>query len=201
MTQTLHRFALLLPATLFAGATAAHAQTAPDKVNQVTVYDEKDCPPDTPDTITSCIVITGESPYRIPNALRTAPQTPPNTSPAVKAKETVTPVSGFGSCSAQGVASYATCSAQEYEAWKKQQGTGTGSIYAELIEKERRKRLGLIDNEAVEQQAIVDANGDGVVTVPTAPPTGVAPDAGTNATLPDPNEAGSQEVTQPVPNG
>lgn len=195
-----HRLLPLAALPLLLAGTAAHAQAqGTEKVNQVTVYDEKDCPQEQADTITSCIVVTGESPYRVPSSLR---PTPPAVAAAVEARRTITPVSGFGSCSASGVASYATCSAQEYEAWKKQQGTGVGSTYAELIDRERRARLGLIDTEAADQQAIVDAEQgvqSGTLVVDQAPSTGVSPTAGENATLPAPNEASGTEVTQPVP--
>lgn len=202
MTHILARLAPALPLVLLAMPLAA--QDGSEKVNQVTVYDEADCPEEQPGTITSCIVITGESPFRIPSALRTVPDTAPNRSAAVQARKLIEPVSGFASCSAAGVASYATCSGKEYEAWKAAQGKGSGSAYAELIEKERRTRLGLIDTEAADQQAIVDAEAaraDGVVVVEQVPPTGVDPNAPGQATLPAANEATPGEVTQPVPQG
>ena len=190
---------LLSPLVLLAAVPAA-AQEGGEKVNQVTVYDEADCPAEQAGTITSCVVITGESPFRIPNALRTVPDTAPNRSAAVQARKLIEPVGGFASCSAAGSNAMATCSGKEYEAWKKAQGQGVGSAYAELIDKERRKRLGVIDEEAADQQAIVDAEGKpGVVRVDQAPPTGVAPNAPGAATYPAPNETTAAEAGQPVP--
>ena len=193
-------FAAALPLLL---AVPAVAQQGGEKVNQVTVYDEADCPAEQEGTITSCVVITGESPFRIPSALRTVPDTAPNRSAAVQARKLIEPVNGFGSCSASGSNAMATCSAKEYEAWKAAQGRGVGSAYAELIDQERRKRLGVIDEEAADQQAIVDAEDarSGVVRVDQAPPTGVNPNATGNATPPAPNEATPAEVRQPVPQG
>lgn len=184
-------------------AAPAVAQDGGEKINQVTVYDEADCPAEQTGTITSCVVITGESPFRIPSALRTVPDTAPNRSAAVQARKLIQPVGGFGSCSAAGSNAMATCSAKEYEAWKAAQGQGTGSAYAELIDQERRKRLGVIDEEAADQQAIVDAEArtPGVVYVETAPATGLGPDAGDRATMPAANEATPAEARQTVPQG
>lgn len=198
MTHPLLRLAPLLSLGLAAPLVAQVAGS--EKVNQVTVYDEADCPPEQPGTVTSCVVITGESPYRIPSALRSVPDTAPNRSPAVQARKLIQPVAGFGSCSASGVAGVAGCSAAEYEAWKAAQGQGVGSAYAELIDKERSERLGRIDDEAVDQQAIVDSEKrprSGVVRVESAPATGVPANSG--ATLPAPNEATPGEVTQTPP--
>lgn len=202
MTLILARLVPALPLVLLAIPVAA--QQGSEKVNQVTVYDEADCPDEQPGTITSCVVITGESPFRIPSALRTVPDTAPNRSAAVQARRLIEPVEGFGSCSAAGVDGYASCSGKEYEAWKAAQGKGSGSAYAELIERERRARLGLIDNEAADQQAIVDAevaNGSGVAKVEQAPATGVDPSAPGAATLPAANEATPAEASQPTPQG
>lgn len=188
-----------LPLLLMGTAAIAQAQGG-ERVNQVTVYDAKDCPEERADTITSCIVVQGESRFRIPSALRTEPQSPVNTSASVKAIQTITPVSGFGSCSASGIASNATCAGKEYEAWKKAQGTGSGAVYSGLIEKERRERLGQIDSEAADQQAIVDAEatdrGNGVVTVDQAPATGVSPGTGTS---PVPGQTSNPVIVQPIP--
>ncbi len=185
---------------LFMGAPALAQAQGGERVNQVTVYDAKDCPEERADTITSCIVVQGESRFRIPSALRTVPQTPVNTSNAVKAIQTITPVSGFGSCTASGLAGNATCTGKEYEAWKKAQGTGSGAVYSGLIEKERRERLGVIDQEAVDQQALVDAEaadrGNGVVTVDQAPSTGVSPGSGTT---PVPGQTSNSVIVQPIP--
>ena len=190
---------LLSPLVLLVAVPAA-AQEGGEKVNQVTVYDEADCPAEQAGTITSCVVITGESPFRIPGALRTVPDTAPNRSAAVQARKLIEPVGGFASCSAAGSNAMATCSGKEYEAWKKAQGQGVGSAYAELIDKERRKRLGVIDEEAADQQAIVDAEGTpGVVQVDQAPSTGVDPNAPGAATYPAPNETTASEAGQPVP--
>ncbi len=196
MIHPLLRLAPAVPLALAAAPALAQDAAPVDKVNQVTVYDQADCPAEQPGTITSCIVITGESPYRIPNALRTVPDTPPNRSPAVNARKTITPVSGFGSCSASGVASQATCSGQEYEDWKKRQGQGRATVYADLIEKERRERLGLIDQEAADQQAIADADtaaADGATTVVEQP----ADPAITGTTTPLPPDATADPATPP----
>ena len=195
--MTFLRLAPALPLALAAASAPAQEAQGTEKVNQVTVYDRADCPEEQPGTITSCIVITGESPYRVPNALRTAPDTPPNRSPAVNARKTITPVSGFGSCSASGVASQATCAGQEYEAWKRRQGRGQATVYSDLIEKERRERLGVIDQEAADQQAIVDADGvaaaDGETTVIEQP----ADPAITGTVTPLPPDATAAPATPP----
>ena len=146
--------ALPLAAAVLSPALA-RAQDVPDKVDQLIVYDRSDCPPDTPDTITSCIVITGESPYRIPSALRAKPDEREDESPAHRAVQLLRPVSGYGSCSAQGGGSPYGCAGLAYTDWKRDRGKGEAAYYAGLIAAERAKRLGLIEAEAEEQQAVV----------------------------------------------
>lgn len=131
-------------------------QAVPERVDQLIVYDRSDCPPDTPDTITSCIVITGESPYRVPSALRAKPDAREDESPAHLAVQLLRPVAGYGSCSAQGGGSPYGCAGLAYTDWKRQQGTGEAAYYADLIAAERAKRLGFIDVEAEAQQAVVE---------------------------------------------
>ena len=134
----------------------ALAQDVPDKVDQLIVYDRNDCPPDTPDTITSCIVITGESPYRIPSALRAKPDERESESPAHLATQLLRPVSGYGSCSAQGGGSPYGCAGLAYTDWKRDRSKGEAAYYAGLIAAERAKRLGLIDAEAEAEQGVVE---------------------------------------------
>lgn len=155
MVRTAAWFALPL---LF--AMPVSAQSVPDKVDQVVVYDRSDCPPDLPDTITSCIVITGESPYRIPSALRAKADDREDESPAHLAVQLLRPVAGYGSCSAQGGGSPYGCAGLAYTDWRRQQGTGEAAYYADLIAAERAKRLGLIDAEAEDQQVVVDESED-----------------------------------------
>lgn len=144
---------------LLSGLCAAPvlAQEVPDRIDQVLVYDQGDCPAETDDTIVSCVVITGESPYRVPAELRSGPPTREEESPALRAVELLRPVSGVGSCSAAGAGSVYGCSGLAYTDWKKAQGTGESAYYAELLAKARAERLELIDAEAVEEQAIVGA--------------------------------------------
>ena len=129
----------LLP--LAFAAASASGQVVPDRVDQVLVYDQGDCPASTDDTIVSCVVITGESPYRVPSALRPGPPTRRDESPALAAVELLRPTFGQGSCSAAGPGAMYGCSGLAYSEWKKAKGGGEGAYYSDLIAKARAQRL------------------------------------------------------------
>lgn len=164
------------------GAPAAIAQDQPassttEKVNQVIVYDQRDCPEETSDMITSCIVVTGESPYRIPRNLRGDPNNPQNISATRTAEQDMKRVRpGFGSCDATGTG-VSNCSLQAYDQYRAEREQRDSVRYGRLIEIERQRRLGLIDDEAAEQEKkeIMEEQRNDVppagVTVPAdAPP-------------------------------
>lgn len=151
--------ALLL---MLAGTGVASAQETeatgevPERVDQLIVYDDADCPKDTSDTLASCIVVTGESPYRVPATLRPGPPTRRDETAAEQALILLRPVSGQGSCSASGAGAVYGCSGLAYTDWKTARAKGTGAYYAGLIAQARAKRLGLIDAEAQDEQAAVE---------------------------------------------
>lgn len=132
------------------------AQTVPDRVDQLIVYDQGDCPASTDDTIVSCVVITGESPYRVPAELRPGSPARKEESPALKAADLLRPVSGVGSCSAAGAGSVYGCSGLAYTEWKAARDTGESAYYADLIAKARAERLGLIDADAAAEQTALE---------------------------------------------
>lgn len=152
-----HAVVLVLAATVAPAQSGTVMREVPDKVDQLIVYDDADCPRDTDDTIASCIVVTGESPYRIPATLRAGPPTREDKSAAKQALILLRPVSGQGSCSTSGAGAAYGCASLAYTDWKTERAEGTGAYYAGLIAQARAKRLGLVDAEAADQQAVEDS--------------------------------------------
>lgn len=158
---------LMVAATGVANAQSAPvAGGVPDKVDQLIVYDDADCPEDTDDTLASCIVVTGESPYRIPSELRVGPPGRRDETAAKQALILLKPVSGQGSGSASGAGSMYGSSGNAYADWKADRREGQDAYYAGLIAQARAKRLGLIDEEAeVEQAVTIDATAPDAAVV------------------------------------
>lgn len=149
--------ALVLAVVPASSEGGSATETVPDKVDQLIVYDDADCPRDTDDTIASCIVVTGESPYRVPATLRAGPPTRRDVTAAQQALILLRPTSGQGSCSTSGAGSVYGCAGLDYTDWKTARAEGTGAYYAGLIAQARARRLGLVDEEAADQQAAEDA--------------------------------------------
>lgn len=130
-------------------------RSVPDRVDQLIVYDDADCPRDTDDTIASCIVVTGESPYRNPATLRPSAGRAEVTA-LERSRILLQPVSGVGSCSASGAGSIYGCAGQAYGDWKAERAERDEVRYGDLIAQARARRLALIDAEATDEQTAVD---------------------------------------------
>ncbi len=152
-----HAVALVLAAMPASAQGGRTTEAVPDKVDQLIVYDDADCPRDTDDTIASCIVVTGESPYRILATLRADPSRRADVTAAQQALILLRPMSGQGSCSTSGAGSVYGCAGLAYTDWKAARAEGTGAYYAGLIAQARAKRLGLEEADAADQQAAEDA--------------------------------------------
>lgn len=152
------RLALLALAPLAFLAAPAVAQDNPgDKVNMVDVYGEESCPQSSPDVIIVCRRLNENERYRIPESLRSDPNSPKNESwtNRIQAYEMVG-ASGIASCSPVGSGGATGCMAQLIDAAYKEKKQAATIRYGQLIEAEREKRLATIDAEAAAAQARVE---------------------------------------------
>jgi hypothetical protein len=172
MTLPMRRIALslLLSAVALAAAPALAqpSRTGPDpvgaagpedteKVKQVFVYGDDPCPPSVGDEIVVCARLPDNDRYRIPEGLRTDPNS--NAVQAwtnrARAIETVG-ATGINSCSPAGAGGWTGCFAKLAREMKEERKAMLGGAnWAEAVKAEREKRLANLDaeSEAVEQQA------------------------------------------------
>jgi hypothetical protein len=142
--------ALLLPA-------AAQAQDdGGDRVNQVIIFGQDECPVSEGDTITVCARLDESERYRIPPRLRSS-NSPDNEAWAQRAQSLET-VGRFGpmSCTPAGAGGELGCTAAMIEAAYAERAAGSDVRFSQLIEQERSERLSEIDSEAAATQARVE---------------------------------------------
>lgn len=146
--------ALLLIGTAFA-APAFAQDAAGDKIVQKIVYGSDACEPSNdPNEIVVCMRMDEQERYRIPEKLRSDPNSIANTSwtERVRSMETV---GNFGtdSCSPVGAGGFTGCSQQLGLAARLERKTGEEVIAGKLIEEERQRRLANIDADAAAVEA------------------------------------------------
>lgn len=148
--------ALALPMLLAAGAPAATAQDAGEKVNQLIVFGDDPCPQSREGEITVCARKDESERYRIPEPLRGA-ASPQNDAwnNKVLAYETVG-ATGTRSCSPVGAGGSLGCTQRLIDATYAEKRQGTDVRFGELIQAEREKRLSTIDAEAAATQKRVE---------------------------------------------
>ncbi len=128
-----------------------------EKVKQVFVYGEDPCPTGDADEIVVCARLPDNDRYRIPQELRTDPNSPQVQAWANRARtlETVG-ATGINSCSTAGGGGFTGCFAQLARQAKEERETLLGSAtWADAVAKAREERLSRIDaeSETIEQQA------------------------------------------------
>jgi hypothetical protein len=145
-----------LPAfMLFAAAPgfAQDTQSVPDeKVNQVIVYGNDQCPESKDDdVITVCARLAEKERYRIPKSLRDDPNNIRNESFTNKviAYEHIS-ASGTMSCSPTGAGGFTGCGLGEIDRAYAEKKSDPGLNFGRLIAAERKKRLAGIDAESAE---------------------------------------------------
>lgn len=149
-------FLLAFPlATLL--AVPAPAQDAGERVNQLIVYGDDECPQSSAAEITVCARKDESERYRIPEALRGDPNSPKNEpwTDRVKAYETVG-AQGIKSCSPVGPGGATGCLEQFIDKAYAEKAGRQDVRFGQLIEAERAKRLSTIDADAAAQQARVE---------------------------------------------
>jgi hypothetical protein len=137
-------------------APAAAQDDGGDRVNQVIIYGDDECPQSTPDTITVCARMDESERFRIPERLRQSGD-PANQAwtQKVKAFETV---GDFGpmSCTPVGAGGELGCTAAFIEAAYAERAAGSEVRFGQLISEARGERLSEIDAEAAATQARVE---------------------------------------------
>lgn len=119
------------------------------KVNLVSVYGDDPCPESGTDEIVVCAVFDEGDRYRIPQILRNDPNDPANQSWTERAVSIRTlGASGINSCSPSGAGGFAGCTQSLIDAAYAERRNAPNNEAGRLIAEERKKRLGLIDDEA-----------------------------------------------------
>jgi len=152
---------LVLPiATALMGvmvATPAAAQDeGGDRVNQVIIFGEDECPQSDDSTITVCARLDESERFRIPPRLRES-SSPDNESWARRA-QSLEAVGAFGplSCTPAGAGGDLGCTMELIEAAYAERAQGSDVRMAELIAVAREERLSEIDADAADTQARVE---------------------------------------------
>ncbi|KLI65240.1 hypothetical protein [Aurantiacibacter marinus] len=147
-------------ATAFFGALATSPAAAQDdggdRVNQVIIFGEDECPQSDETTITVCARLDESERYRIPPRLRQS-SSPDNEAWARRA-QSLEAVGAFGplSCTPAGAGGDLGCTMQMIEAAYAERAQGSDIRMAELIALAREERLAEIDGDAELYQARVE---------------------------------------------
>ena len=144
--------AFLIPALAAAAfASAAPAQQGPtraegmEKINQVLVYGDQECPVSKEDEIVICARILDE--YRIPEALRGNPDAPQNQAWGARASTLeYQGRAGIGSCSPSGSGGATGCFSQLVRQARAERRDTPN--WVALVEEKRQERLGKIDEKS-----------------------------------------------------
>ena len=146
--------ALLLIGTAFAAPASAQS-SAGDKVVQKIVYGDDACEPSNdPNEIVVCMRMDEQERYRIPENLRSDPNSIANTAwtERVRSMETV---GNFGtdSCSPVGAGGFTGCTQSLVQAARLEKKSSEEALAGRLIEEERQRRLANIDRDAAAVEA------------------------------------------------
>lgn len=156
MTRLLTLSAAAALAGVLVSAPAAAQEEAGDRVNQVIIFGEDECPQSEGNTITVCARLDESERYRIPPTLRSS-NSPDNEAWARRA-ESLEAVGAFGplSCTPAGAGGDLGCTMQMIEAAYAEREQGNDVRMAELISAARAERLAEIDGDAAAMQARVE---------------------------------------------
>ena len=140
-----------------AAATPAAAQDqGGDRVNQVIIFGDDECPESSGDTITVCARLDESERYRIPPNLRTS--TSPENESWTQRALALEAVGDFGplSCTPVGAGGDLGCTMEMIEAAYAERANSSDVRFAELIAEERAERLATIDEDAALYQQRVE---------------------------------------------
>lgn len=139
------------------GATPVAAQEDDgERVNQVIIFGDDECPESTGETITVCARLDESERYRIPPNLRTS--TSPENESWTQRALALEAVGDFGplSCTPVGAGGDLGCTMEMIEAAYAEKANSSDLRFAELIAEERAERLAAIDAEAAATQERVE---------------------------------------------
>lgn len=152
--------ALTLAGSAAALPAAAQQNTVVDgeKINQVVVYGEDQCPRGAPDEIVVCAKMPESERYRVPEMLRGNPLSPRNEAWANKVVALErTGRFGTDSCSPAGLGGFTGCTQALVAGAKAERQAANKTDWQAMIADERAKRLAGIDAAADEVEAAVVA--------------------------------------------
>lgn len=153
--------ATIATATLFATGLAAAPALAQDqggdRVNQVIIYGDDECPVSTDNTITVCARLDESERYRIPPRLRQSGS--PQNESWTERVQSLEAVGAFGpiSCTPAGAGADLGCTLQMIEQAYAERASSSSVRFSELIAQERAERLATIDADAAIYQQRVEA--------------------------------------------
>jgi len=142
---------LAMSQPLAAQESAGEKQGADEKINQLFVYGDDDCPESTGDEIVVCARLDEAERYRIPETLRNTDIDPARESwtKRVLAYEYVG-ADGTQSCSASGAGGFTGCGLNAIDQAFEEKKLDPGLVFGRLIAAKRAERLAGIDAEAAE---------------------------------------------------
>lgn len=153
-------FALILAGSAAALPAAAQQTTVVDgeKINQVVVYGDDQCPKGAPGEIVVCAKMPESERYRVPEMLRGDPLNPRNEAWANKVVA-LERVGRFGtdSCSPAGLGGFTGCTQALIAGAKAERQAADKTDWQAMIAEERAKRIAGIDAAADEVEAAVVA--------------------------------------------
>ena len=203
MTRLFAATAAAAFATALAASPAAAQDEGGDRINQIIIYGDDECPQSTGDTITVCARLDESERYRIPPRLRQS-GSPENESWSQRV-QSLEAVGEFGplSCTPVGAGADLGCTMKMIEAAYDERANSSSVRFAELIAAARDERLADIDADtAAYQQRVEDLErqelerrrlaqgepvGDEVVDPDAAPSEIVDPDRIPPRDLPPPS--------------
>lgn len=150
----------LAPAAALLGALwsmpAAAQDDGGDRVNQVIIFGEDECPQSDENTITVCARLDESERYRIPPRLRQSGS--PENESWTRRVESFEAVGAFGplSCTPAGAGGDLGCTMEMIEQAYAERAAGSDVRMAELIAQARGERLAEIDDDAAAYQARVE---------------------------------------------
>ncbi|VAV93126.1 FIG00637072: hypothetical protein [hydrothermal vent metagenome] len=149
MKNTAKLSAALLVLSFLLPASANAQDQAGDRVNQLIVYGDDECPQSSENEIVVCARKDEGERYRIPETLRDNPNDAKNEawSERVRAYEYVGK-SGTQSCSPTGAGGFTGCTQKLLKQAYAEKAQDDTVNWGRLIEEERQKRLARIDGEA-----------------------------------------------------
>ncbi|MEZ5707928.1 MAG: hypothetical protein R3E02_00910 [Blastomonas sp.] len=142
--------ALAFSGFILAAGPAAAQENSGDKVTQKIVYGDDPCEPSVdPSEIVVCMRMDEDERYRIPESLRSDPNSVKNEAwtERVRAIERVG-ASGIDSCSPSGAGGFTGCTQEMIRSAYAEKATGPAAQAGKLIQEAREERLANIDADA-----------------------------------------------------